>query len=65
MEQAFANISGLGRPRPDLDKLARPTVDLKIDRDPSALMTRQTEHQPAIAWLSWRLTRARSEPFRF
>jgi len=29
MEQAFANIPGLGRPRPDLDKLARPTVDLK------------------------------------
>src|SRR6516162_1173485 len=29
MEQAFANIPGLGRPRPDLGKLARPTVDLK------------------------------------
>jgi len=29
MEQAFANIPGLGRPRPDLGKLAKPTVDLK------------------------------------
>jgi len=29
MEQAFANILGLGRPRPDLGKLARPTVDVK------------------------------------
>ena len=29
MEQAFANISGLGRPRPDLGKLARPAVELK------------------------------------
>jgi amidase len=29
MEQAFASISGLGRPRPDLGKLAKPTVDLK------------------------------------
>jgi amidase len=29
MEQAFANIPALGRPRPDLGKLARPTVDLK------------------------------------
>ena len=29
MEQAFANIPGLGRPRPDLGKLARSTVDLK------------------------------------
>src|SRR5262249_48726631 len=29
MEQAFANIPGLGRPRPDLGKLARPTADLK------------------------------------
>ena len=29
MEQAFANIPGLGRPRPDLGKLARPTVELK------------------------------------
>jgi Asp-tRNA(Asn)/Glu-tRNA(Gln) amidotransferase A subunit family amidase len=29
MEQAFARIPGLGRPRPDLAKLAKPTVDLK------------------------------------
>src|SRR5215471_7905312 len=29
MEQAFANMPGLGRPRPDLGKLARSTVDLK------------------------------------
>jgi len=29
MEQAFARIAGLGRPRPDLTKLAKPTVDLK------------------------------------
>jgi Asp-tRNA(Asn)/Glu-tRNA(Gln) amidotransferase A subunit family amidase len=29
MEQAFAKIPGLGRPRPDLGKLAKPTVDLK------------------------------------
>jgi amidase len=29
MEQAFAGISGLGRPRPDLGKLAKPTIDLK------------------------------------
>src|SRR5206468_4106324 len=28
MEQAFADVPGLGRPRPDLGKLARPTVDL-------------------------------------
>ena len=28
-EHAIASIPGLGRPRPDLDKLARPTVDLK------------------------------------
>ena len=27
--KAFANIPGLGRPRPDLGKLARLTVDLK------------------------------------
>jgi amidase len=29
MEQAFAGIPGLDRPRPDLAKLAKPTVDLK------------------------------------
>jgi Asp-tRNA(Asn)/Glu-tRNA(Gln) amidotransferase A subunit family amidase len=29
MEQAFASISGLGRPRPDLGKLAKPTVELQ------------------------------------
>jgi class 3 adenylate cyclase len=29
MEKAFANIPGLGRPRPDLGKLVKPTVDLK------------------------------------
>jgi len=29
MEQAFSRISGLGRPRPDLAKLAKPSVDLK------------------------------------
>jgi amidase len=29
MEAAFARIPGLGRPRPDLAKLAKPTVDLK------------------------------------
>jgi amidase len=28
MEQAFARIPGLQRPRPDLDKLAKPSVDL-------------------------------------
>src|SRR4029077_20085440 len=29
MEQAFARIPGLQRPRPDLDKLAKPSVDLR------------------------------------
>jgi amidase len=29
MEQAFANIPGLRRPRPDVGKLAEPTIDLK------------------------------------
>jgi Asp-tRNA(Asn)/Glu-tRNA(Gln) amidotransferase A subunit family amidase len=29
MEQAFARIPGLGRPRPDLTKLKKPSVDLK------------------------------------
>ena len=29
MEQAFANIPSLGRPRPDLAKLAKPIVDLR------------------------------------
>jgi amidase len=29
MEQAFANIPGLQRPRPDIGKLAKPTIDLK------------------------------------
>jgi amidase len=29
MEQAFSRIPGLGRPRPDLAKLAKPSVDLK------------------------------------
>ena len=29
MEQAFARIPGLGRPRPDLGKLAGASVDLK------------------------------------
>jgi amidase len=29
MEQAFARIPGLARPRPDLTKLARPAVDLR------------------------------------
>jgi hypothetical protein len=29
MEQAFARIPGLGRVRPDLAKLQKPSVDLK------------------------------------
>lgn len=29
MEQAFAGIAGLGRPRPDLGKLSKPTAELK------------------------------------
>lgn len=29
MEQAFSTVPGLGRPRPDLGKLAKPTPDLK------------------------------------
>jgi hypothetical protein len=29
MEQSFARIDGLGRPRPDLTKLAASSVDLK------------------------------------
>ena len=29
MEQAFSRIPGLGRPRPDLAKLAKPSVDLR------------------------------------
>jgi Asp-tRNA(Asn)/Glu-tRNA(Gln) amidotransferase A subunit family amidase len=29
MEQAFASISGLGRPRPDLGRLTKPTPELK------------------------------------
>ena len=29
MEQAFARIPGVGRPRPDLARLAKPSVDLK------------------------------------
>ncbi len=29
MEQAFANIPGLQRPRPDIGKLAKPAIDLK------------------------------------
>jgi Asp-tRNA(Asn)/Glu-tRNA(Gln) amidotransferase A subunit family amidase len=29
LEQAFARIPGLARPRPDLGRLAKPTIDLK------------------------------------
>jgi amidase len=30
MEQAFVRIPGLQRPRPDLDKLVKPSVDLRL-----------------------------------
>ena len=39
MEQAFAGIDGLGRPQPDLGRLARPSADLK------SLVT----HPPAVS----------------
>jgi amidase len=43
MEQAFANIPGLRRPRPDVGKLAKPTIDLKSIATHQALQAASDE----------------------
>ena len=48
MEMAFAGIPGLGRPRPDLTKLARPTPEL-LDLATSRADPRWCQAQPGLS----------------